>query len=143
MRIYHKHLPWYIDIVAERQRGYISLAMFFVQLHAALDKLIAQQDYYNGHIDDQDRTVLSKAYFDRLTRRREVSKRNGRGKRDHHGGDTVATGGDKREGVRRVDFLRGEVMFLGMARGKQGMWRLRTGKPQEMPSQLAGARPAR
>lgn len=103
MRIYNSRLPWYIDVVAQ-DGGYITLADLFQQLFAALYKPINQSDYYNDDLDDHDRQALNQAY---LTRCRDEAERLG--------------------GVRRVDFLRGKVFFEGLSRGKNGMWRLRTG----------------
>ncbi|KAI6130656.1 hypothetical protein EDD16DRAFT_1540008 [Pisolithus croceorrhizus] len=103
MRIYNSRLPWYIDIVAQ-DGGYITLADLFQQLFAALQKPIQQSDYYNDDLDDHDRQALNQAYVGRC--RDEV---------------------ERLGGVRRVDFLRGKVFFEGLSRGKNGMWRLRTG----------------
>ncbi|KAI5989575.1 hypothetical protein EDD15DRAFT_2389008 [Pisolithus albus] len=103
MRIYNSRLPWYIDIVAQ-DGGYITLADLFQQLFAALQKPIHQSDYYNDDLDDHDRQALNQAY---LSRCRDEAERMG--------------------GVRRVDFLRGKVFFEGLSKGKNGMWRLRTG----------------
>lgn len=103
MRIYNSRLPWYIDIVAQ-DGGYITLADLFQQLFAALQKPIHQSDYYNDDLDDHDRQALNQAYIGRC--RDEV---------------------ERMGGVRRVDFLRGKVFFEGLSKGKNGMWRLRTG----------------
>ncbi|KAI6021131.1 hypothetical protein EDC04DRAFT_2575684 [Pisolithus marmoratus] len=103
MRIYNSRIPWYIDIVAQ-DGGYITLADFFYQLFAALQKPIHQSDYYNDDLDEHDRHALNQAYLSRC--------------RDE---------GERLGGVRRVDFLRGKVFFEGLSRGKNGMWRLRTG----------------
>lgn len=103
MRLYHSRLPWYIDIRANGA-PYISLADFFQQLFAALNKPITKYDFYNNELDDEDRQVLTRTYFERCCHEDE-----------------------KMEGVKRVDFLRGKKGWLGLIAGKNGMWRLRTG----------------
>jgi len=103
MRIYHPRLAWYIDIRANGA-AYISLADFFQQLFAALSKPISKYDYYNNELDDEDRNVLTHIYLDRCRSQEE-----------------------KKEGVKRVDFLRGKIEWMGLVAGKNGMWRLKTG----------------
>ncbi|KIJ59995.1 hypothetical protein HYDPIDRAFT_117917 [Hydnomerulius pinastri MD-312] len=102
MRLYHSRLPWYIDIAANGA-PYISLADFFQQLFGALDRKIAKADFYNDDLDDADRHTLSRAWLERC--------------RDD---------ADKMQGVKRIDFLRGKIMFEGLVRGKNGMWHLKT-----------------
>lgn len=102
MRIYHSRLPWYIDIRANGA-SYISLADFFQQLFAALNKQVSKHDFYNNELDDEDRDVLTRTYLDRCRNKDE-----------------------KMEGVRRVDFLRGRFEWMGLVPGKNGMWRLKT-----------------
>ncbi|KAF8124576.1 hypothetical protein EV363DRAFT_1403141 [Boletus edulis] len=103
MRIYHPRLAWYIDIRANGA-PYISLADFFQQLFAALNKPISKFDYYNNELDDEDRNILTHIYLDRCRSQEE-----------------------KQEGVKRVDFLRGKIEWMGLVAGKNGMWRLKTG----------------
>ncbi|KAL4079693.1 hypothetical protein J3A83DRAFT_4356432 [Scleroderma citrinum] len=104
MRLYHSRFPWYIDIVT-RDGHYITLGDFFLQLSADLNKQIHRSDYYNDDLDEHDRQTLNQAYLSRC--RDETERMNG---------------------VRRVDFLRGKVFFEGLTRGKNGMWRLRSGR---------------
>ncbi|KAG8217026.1 hypothetical protein J3R82DRAFT_7342 [Butyriboletus roseoflavus] len=103
MRLYHSRLPWYIDIHANGA-PYISLADFFQQLFASLSKQISKYDFYNNELDDDDREVLTRAYFERCLHE-----------------------DDKMEGVKRVDFVRGKQEWMGLTSGKDGMRRLRTG----------------
>ncbi|KAF9218675.1 hypothetical protein BS17DRAFT_719864 [Gyrodon lividus] len=103
MRLYHPRLPWYIDVTANGA-PYISLADFFQQLFAALDKQISKYDFYNNDLDDEDRQTLTRAYLERCRDNAECM-----------------------QGVKRIDFLRGKIEFKGLTRGKNGMWRLKTG----------------
>lgn len=103
MRIYHPRLPWYIDIRANGA-SYISLADFFQQLFAVLNKPISKYDFYNKELDDEDREILTRTYLQRCRSEDE-----------------------KMEGVKRVDYLRGKFEWMGLVPGKNGMWRLKTG----------------
>lgn len=103
MRLYHSRLPWYIDIKANGA-PYISLADFFSQLSAALNRQISKYDFYNNELDDEDRDVVTRAFFERCRYEDE-----------------------KMEGVKRVDYLRGKCEWMGLIPAKNGMWRLRTG----------------
>jgi len=103
MRIYHPSLPWYIDIRANGA-PYISLADFFQQLFAELSQPISKSDFYTYELDGGDRDVLTRSYIERCRSEDE-----------------------KMEGVKRVDFLRGKFEWMGLAQGKNGMWRLKTG----------------
>jgi len=102
MRIYHSRLPWYIDITANGAQ-YISLADFYQQLFSALAKQISKHDFYNNELEDEDREVLTHAYLDRCR-----------------------SDGERKEGVKRIDFLRGRIEWMGLSPGKNGMWRLKT-----------------
>lgn len=103
MRIYYPRLPWYIDIKADGV-PYISIEDFFLQLFAALNQPISKPDFYNNILDDEDRRVLNHAFRERCR-----------------------SEGEKMEGVKRVDFLRGEIEWMGLIPGKEGMWRMKTG----------------
>lgn len=102
MRIYHPRLPWYIEI-KPNGAPYISLADFFQQLFAALNKPISKPDFYNNELDNEDRDMLTRTYLERCR-----------------------TEDEKMEGVKRVDFLRGKFEWTGLVPGKNGMWRLKT-----------------
>lgn len=102
MRIYHPSLPWYIDIRANGA-PYISLADFFQQLFAELNKPISKSDFYTYELDGEDREILTRSYIERCRSQDE-----------------------KMEGVKRVDFLRGKFEWMGLVQGKNGMWRLKT-----------------
>jgi hypothetical protein len=103
MRIYHPRLPWYIDIRANGA-PYVSLADFFQQLFAILNKPISKYDFYNTELDGEDREILTRTYLERCRSEDE-----------------------KMEGVKRVDYLRGKFEWMGLVPGKNGMWRLKTG----------------
>jgi hypothetical protein len=105
MRLYHDRLPWFIDIYARNPSG-VTIHDLFDQLHDTLMIQIHNKHYYNEDMDDEDRGKIARAFEGRCA-------------------------GDPSEiasGVRRVDFLRGRVIFEGLARGKNGMWEMKTRK---------------
>jgi len=104
MRLYHTHLPWYIDVVPSGG-SYVTLRDLFAAICHTLAFRICSADYYNDELDDEDREALRLAWDERC---RDESERV--------------------DGVKRVDFLRGKYMFQGLTRGKSGMWQLRTGR---------------
>lgn len=105
MRLYHTRLPWYIDVVPLGNGSYVTLGDLFMTMCQFLAEPIRNEDYYNDELDAGDKEELKRAWEGRCNNRRE-----------------------RMEGVKRVDFLRGKYMFLGLSRGKNGMWQLRTGK---------------
>jgi hypothetical protein len=105
IRLYHDKLPWYIDICARNPSG-VTIHDLFDQLHDALMVQIRNKDFYNEELDNEDRAKVSNAFRERC-------------------------GGNQAEialGVRRIDFLRGRIVFEGLTRGKHGMWEIRARK---------------
>jgi hypothetical protein len=105
MRLYHEKLPWYIDVWAHNRTA-VTIHELFDQMHDSLMLPILSKDYYNEELDDQDRLKVAEAFKDRC------------------GGQDIEIS----QGVRRVDFLRGRVIFEGISRGKNGMWELKSRK---------------
>ncbi|KAG1847650.1 hypothetical protein DFJ58DRAFT_730063 [Suillus subalutaceus] len=105
MRLYHTRLPWYIDVVPMGSGSYVTLGDLFMTICQFLAGPIRNEDYYNDELDIEDKEQLRLAWESRCNNKKE-----------------------RMEGVKRVDFLREKYMFLGLTRGKNGMWQLRTGK---------------
>lgn len=103
MRIYHTRLPWYIDVMPIGNGSYVTLGDLFMVLCQFLAERIRNEDYYNDVLDAEDRGALKQAWERRCRNKKE-----------------------RMDGVKRVDFLREKYMFLGLTRGKSGMWQLRT-----------------
>lgn len=68
-----------------------------------LGERIRHEDYHNDELGAEDREELKQAWEKRCKNKKE-----------------------RMDGVKRVDFLREKYMFLGLIRGKSGMWQLRT-----------------
>lgn len=104
MRLVHEYLPWYIDVVTENPTG-VTLQELLLQMHVSLMRQIRQSDFWNEEMAEDVRGDVTDAYRDRCE-----------------------SSGDHASGVRRVDFLRGRVIFEGLARGRHGIWEMKTSK---------------
>ncbi|KDQ54216.1 hypothetical protein JAAARDRAFT_60653 [Jaapia argillacea MUCL 33604] len=111
MRIYHQMLPWYIDVRAAQGPGCL-IGDLFTAIRANLTKPIRRADYYNQELDERDRDEIAKAF----------------GKRCSYEGEHA-----RRQGIKRVDFLRERVVFEGLVRGKNGMWEMKTSRMDKGP----------
>ncbi|KAG5641438.1 hypothetical protein DXG03_005231 [Asterophora parasitica] len=104
MWLYHPLLPWYIEVHALQANG-ITLWDIFTQIHQHLTKPVLGQEFYNEVLTATDRELVITAYSYRL-------------------------GGQKEESLRRMDFLGFDVMFCGLAKGKNGLWEIKTAQAQ-------------
>ncbi|KAI0313754.1 hypothetical protein OF83DRAFT_1064929, partial [Amylostereum chailletii] len=105
LRILHRRLPWYVDVAASNQVG-TTLQDLFDTLHAFLHTPIYRSDLYNSAVDDEQRAKVIRAYRERCQ------------------GDAT----EAAVGVKRVDFLMRDCIFLGLAKGRDGTWDMRTRK---------------
>ncbi|KAF8624599.1 hypothetical protein AX17_007092 [Amanita inopinata Kibby_2008] len=103
LRFYHPKLPWYIDVFKSRPNG-ITIADIMQAMWVQLSSQIHQRHYYNEELDDAHRGVLSAAFSDRCGNVKELTDR----------------------GVLQVDFLAERYVFLGLVKGKNGMWEMKT-----------------
>lgn len=107
MRLFHPRLPWYIDVHASNPTG-ITLADLFQAIWNCLHWPIQQTDFWNDELSDSDRDKISRAWMVRC------------------GGDAY----DQNTGVRRVDFLKRDVIFEGLVKGRNGTWEMKTRKTE-------------
>lgn len=75
------------------------------QLYAQLDAQILGRHWFNDCLTDSDRARMAECFQERVDGREpeEVAR-----------------------GVKRVDFLRGKVVFEGLVRTRSGMWEIKT-----------------
>ncbi|KDQ56148.1 hypothetical protein JAAARDRAFT_158883 [Jaapia argillacea MUCL 33604] len=104
MRLYHPLLPWYIDIRPNSGPGCV-LGNLFAAIYVKLRKEIGKSDFYNNGLDDEEREEIIDAWFLRC---------------GLEGGEAKAYA------VRRVDFLKDQVIFEGLVKGKNGTWEMKT-----------------
>ncbi|KAA1475025.1 hypothetical protein DENSPDRAFT_841724 [Dentipellis sp. KUC8613] len=103
MRLYHPHLPWYIDVNPRDPLG-VTLHDLFSTIHDTLHSRITSSDFYNNDVTEDERTRVTEAWKYRCRNRASALNK----------------------GVLRVDFLLRECIFVGLAKGKDGMWEMRT-----------------
>ncbi|KAM6494721.1 hypothetical protein JOM56_009344 [Amanita muscaria] len=104
MRLCHPKLPWYIDVFKTHPNG-ITIGDLLHTIHSQLSTQIRPRHYYNEELDDVHRGVLYAAYSHRCEGRRELAER----------------------GILQVDFLADKYVLLGLVKGKNGMWEMKTG----------------
>ena len=105
MRLYHAHLPWYIDVEAQNPAG-VTLYDLFAAIHMCMMTQIENADYYNVEMSSEARAQVADAWAARCRTEEE-----------------------RRQGIRRVDYLMGRCIMEGIQKGKDGMWEIRTRKP--------------
>lgn len=105
MRLYHPRLPWYIDVIAQDPVG-TTLYDLFSTIHAVMRSRISKSDYYNNDVTEEERNKVARAWRERCQYDQHAMSR----------------------GVTKVDFLMRDCIFLGLAKGREGMWEIKTRK---------------
>jgi len=105
LRLYHPKFPWYVDIHQSHLTG-VTVFDVLAQMSLQMQAPIHSRHYYNDVLDSADRTALGKAYKERCSGR----------------------SGQSSKGIFQVDFLGEKFVFSGLARGKQGMWEIKSRK---------------
>ncbi|KZP17080.1 hypothetical protein FIBSPDRAFT_35555 [Athelia psychrophila] len=105
MRLLHPRLPWYIDVAASNPTG-VTLWDLFAAMWTALRLPIAQRDFWNEEMRGKERDKIASAWRERC------------------GNDE----GERASGVKRVDYLRRDVIFEGLVKGRNGNWEMKTRK---------------
>ncbi|KAJ7662276.1 hypothetical protein B0H17DRAFT_1212059 [Mycena rosella] len=105
MRLVHSRLPWYVDV--RRAQG-ITLYDILRALFDELNLPISGRDFWNEELGRRERDSLTSAFKERC----------GLDGREH-------AKEEMSKGVKRVDFLGPEVIFVGLAR-RNGMWEIKT-----------------
>ncbi|EDR00142.1 uncharacterized protein LACBIDRAFT_334363 [Laccaria bicolor S238N-H82] len=106
LRAWHPLLPWYIDIKSTQPNG-ITIFDFCIQLFEQLHKRIGAHDMFNIELTANDRDRLQDAHTERCNGNISALKR----------------------GILRVDFLGRQSIFVGLQRGKHGLWEIKTREP--------------
>ena len=106
MTLWHRELPWKINIEAKQSNG-ITIYDFFRQIHQQLHLPITKEDYYADELAPSDREILRTAFQIRCAMFPDKS----------------------RAGVQRIDFLGQEVCFIGLKRRRGGRWEFKTRLP--------------
>ncbi|KAJ7200350.1 hypothetical protein GGX14DRAFT_372244 [Mycena pura] len=107
MRLMHPRLPWYVDVKPGPKTPGVSIFDVLHALYEELDRPIAARDFWNVELNNSDRKSLTRAFKERCLRHGQYA------------GEEMA------KGVKRIDFLGAEFVFVGLSR-RNGMWELRT-----------------
>ncbi|PFH49831.1 hypothetical protein AMATHDRAFT_146663 [Amanita thiersii Skay4041] len=103
MRLYHPRLPWYIDIFATEPNG-ITVHNVVQAIWTQLATPIHQRHFYTEELDDAHRGVITAACNERCQGRAELMVR----------------------GILQVDFLAEKCVLVGLVKGKNGIWEMKT-----------------
>jgi hypothetical protein len=106
MTLWHRKLPWQINIEATQPNG-ITIYDFFRHIYQQLHQPIAQEEYYNNELAPSDREMLIIAFQIRCAMFPDQLQ----------------------AGVRRIDFLGQEVCFIGLKHRRGGRWEFKTQLP--------------
>lgn len=107
MRLMHPYLPWYIFVTTRLNPSGITLADVLDQMHEQLMLPIQNSDFYNEEVTDSVRYDITQTFYSR-----------------------TGITGDVQIGVRRVDFLRGRVVFEGLSNARSGTFEMKSRKLQ-------------
>ncbi|KAJ8456984.1 hypothetical protein ONZ51_g11800 [Trametes cubensis] len=105
IRLYHVHYPWYIDVDAANPSG-VTLFELFCAIYSSMTQQIHYSDFYNIDMNNEFRDQIGEAW-----------------------GKRCRTEQERASGVRRVDYLMDKYIMLGIQRGRDGLWEIKTGKP--------------
>ncbi|KAG6809974.1 hypothetical protein H0H92_013845 [Tricholoma furcatifolium] len=100
LSLYHRKLPWTITVRATQSNG-ITIGDIFEQIYQNLCIRATREDFYNATLSSSDREEMTTAFHYRQ-------------------------GFEKHEGLQRIDFLGFDVVFLGLASGKNGFLEIMT-----------------
>ncbi|KAL1732161.1 hypothetical protein EV714DRAFT_248027 [Schizophyllum commune] len=101
--LFHKKLPWLVRVRASNPIG-ITVRDVLEQLCGKLHKQIQVHHVYNVVLNGDDRAEVIAAYRERCGYSDEM----------------------KGEGIKRIDFLGADIIFCGIAKGRNGLWEIKT-----------------
>ncbi|KAJ7046377.1 hypothetical protein C8F04DRAFT_344271 [Mycena alexandri] len=107
MRLMHPRLPWYVDVEAPLTQPGVTLVDVIHTLFQELNRPIAGHDFWNEELRKREREGLTYTFKRRCGKRGEFSQE------------------EMLKGVKRVDFLGEECIFVGLVR-RSGMWEIKT-----------------
>lgn len=105
MKLFHDRLPWYIEVWASNEVG-VTFYDLFTQLQRVLSSRIKNSDFYNNEITQEEREKIARAWKERCQYNQ----------------------GEMGQGVKKVDYLMRDCIFIGLVRSREGMWEVKTRK---------------
>jgi len=105
MKLYHVRLPWYIEVTTSNGIG-VTFHDLFTHIQRVLSSRIKNSDFYNNEITQEEREKIGRAWKERCQYNQ----------------------GAMSQGVKKVDYLMRDCVFIGLVRGRDGMWEIKTKK---------------
>lgn len=105
MKLYHPRLPWYIEVRTTNGVG-VTFYELFATIQSVLSSRIKNSDFYNNELTQDEREKISRAWKERCQYNL----------------------GEKGQGVKKVDYLMRECVFVGLVRSREGTWEIKTRK---------------
>jgi hypothetical protein len=105
MKLFHARLPWYIEVTTTNGLG-VTLFDLFTHIQRVLTARINNSDFYNNELTQEEREKIARAWKERCQYNQ----------------------GEMDQGVKKVDYLMRDCIFVGLARGRDGMWEMKTRK---------------
>ena len=105
MKLFHPRLPWYIEVRTANGLG-VTFYDLLTQIQAVLFSRIKNSDFYNNELTQEEREKISRAWKERCQYNQ----------------------GEKSQGVKKVDYLMRDCIFVGLVRGRDGTWEMKTRK---------------
>lgn len=112
MRIFHPRLPWYIDVFTFNRHG-ITLFDVFYDIHEYMQTPILHRDFYMEELGEEERFFISAAFRQRF--------------QTFKGSEKIMS-----QGVKRVDYLGEEYILEGLVKSRDGLWELKTRRPDKI-----------
>jgi hypothetical protein len=101
--LWHPRLPWYIHIRASQDNG-ITVQDVLCQMHDHLTEPIRANHYWTVELSPKDREEIRGAFQYRCDENQKLWSK----------------------GIARIDFLRFDCVFMGLAKSRDGMWEIKT-----------------
>ncbi|KAI9511053.1 hypothetical protein F5148DRAFT_975823 [Russula earlei] len=105
MRLFHARLPWYIEISTTNGLG-VTFYDLLTQMQSLLYSRIKNSDFYNNEITQDEREKISRAWKERCQYNQ----------------------GEMSQGIKKVDYLMRDCIFVGLVRDRDGLWEIKTRK---------------
>ncbi|KAI0290159.1 hypothetical protein BC826DRAFT_913641 [Russula brevipes] len=105
MKLFHPRLPWFIEVRTENGVG-VTFHDLLVHIQSVLFSRIKNSDFYNSELTQDQREKISRAWKERCQYNQ----------------------GEMNQGVKKVDYLMRDCIFVGLVRGRDGMWEIKTKK---------------
>jgi len=105
MKLFHTRLPWYIEVSASNEVG-VTFYDLLTQIQGVLSSRIKNSDFFNNELTQDGRDKISRAWKDRCQHNQA----------------------EQNQGIKKVDYLMRDCIFVGLVRDRDGLWEIKTRK---------------